>query len=174
MLINDGICYTLIDKTGGASSFVMAGPLLCLSVSKYTLGHFSPRIWRCRYEEMIASVLSLLLIFSMVSCSDHSSEKERPFVNGATAATFEYIEDIDKGQKVITSEVSSLYTFDDLDLIPSNDASTFNWIYRIVFNPAETVKDGKEITVLFGVETVSINEINYNAADETDYSDILE
>ncbi len=125
-------------------------------------------------EKCIALVLSLLLIFSMVGCSDHSSEEERPFVNGATAATFEYIEDIDKGHKVITSEVSSLYAFDDLALIPSNDNSTFDWIYRIVFNPTETVKDGKEITVLFGAETVSINGTNYNAADETDYSDILE
>lgn len=88
-------------------------------------------------KKCIASVLSLLLIFSMVGCSDHSSEKERPFVNDATAATFD-------------------------------------WIYRIVFNPTETVKDGKEITALFGAETVSINGINYNAADETDYSDILE
>ncbi len=127
-----------------------------------------------KMKRLIILMMVFILVLGIAGCSGNSSEEERPLVTNAAAATFAYIEDIDQGYKVITSEVSSLYTFDDLALIPADDNSTFDWIYRIVFNPAEIVKDGEEITVLFGEEAISINGVNYVAANETDYSDILE
>lgn len=125
-------------------------------------------------KKIIILMTAFILVFGIAGCSGNSSEEDRPLVTNAPAATFAYIEDIDQGYKVITSEVSSLYTFDDLVLIPSDDTSTFDWIYRVVFNPSEIVKGGEEITVLFGEEAISINGINYVAANDTDYSDILE
>lgn len=124
-------------------------------------------------KKLLILLVSAILAFDLMGCAGGASESERPQITGAAAATFEFAADMDKGKKVITSEIASLYTFDSLILVPADDSRPVDWIYRIVFDPPEIVKGGKAITVLFGSEGVSINGKRYIPADKTNNSQLL-
>lgn len=116
------------------------------------------------------SVLILLvcvILFTLCSCNQRI---ERETVSQSTTATFEYSGDT--GYKLITSEIGKLHSFDSINLELCDDEFVGGWIYRIVFNPNEYLHNNKEVVLLFGESSVSINGKNYKGAG-VPYSEIL-
>lgn len=68
-------------------------------------------------------------------------------------------------------------TLTDLDIIESpiepSDKEE-DWIYRIVFNPSDRVKNAEEITVSFHKDYIQINLEYYTASKGTSYEEIFE
>ncbi len=120
---------------------------------------------------VLLGAVMLSLAFMLSACGD--SEIERPTVNGATAATFEYADEADNGYKLITSEIATLYTFDTLDIVPAQQETPFDWVYRMTINPEEVVHGGDEIIILFGEEQMSIDGVPFTSGDGVDYADVL-
>jgi len=103
---------------------------------------------------------------------EHWSTKIRPAVSEYTFATFE--KQGENGYKMITSEISSLYTFDGLRIRPALEwAFEGDWLYRIVLNPTEfTGRDG-ELEILFGEKNLLVNGKVCTTAEGVSYEDVL-
>ena len=83
----------------------------------------------------------------------------------------------DGSETIVDSEISSLHSFADLDIQESTmePADTEeDWLYRIIFNPSEKVKDTEEIIVSFHKEYVQINTEYYLPGKDVSYQSILE
>lgn len=128
-------------------------------------------IWAIAACSLGAALLIIVLCQIFIKPGDNGSE--RISVWGTAAACFEFIDDKDKGYKLFTSEIATLWTFDSLCLEPSEEAFKGDWIYRIIYNPKSYVGNGKEIVVLFGENNLSINGDTYVAENGVDYADIL-
>ena len=116
--------------------------------------------------------IAITVVICLIFIKPADSESERISVSNTAGASFEFADDT--GYKLITSEISSLYTFDSLSLEPSDEEFSGDWIYRIIFNPKSIMPNGNEIVVLFGKNNLSINGQTYVGADGVDYADILE
>lgn len=118
-----------------------------------------------------------MVLISMLCACKKEKTSDRLSIREAmpSFAKFEFAEEKEKGYKLITSEIESLYTFDSiiLMLIPSDEEFQEDWIYKITFEPKEIAPNGNEIMILFGEHSVSINGKNYVAKDGVNYSDIL-
>ena len=121
-------------------------------------------------KKLITLLIALSCIFVLSACTSNNQTK-RETVSDSAVATFEYIED--KGQKLITSEIDSLDTFDSLMLKQAEIDFTGEWVYRIIFNPQKYSKNTEAVVILFGEECISINGETYVADDNVSYSDIL-
>ena len=83
----------------------------------------------------------------------------------------------DGSETIVDSEISSLHSFADLDIQESTmePADTEeDWLYRIIFNPSEKVKDTEEIIVSFHKEYVQIDTEYYLPGKDVSYQSILE
>ena len=120
-------------------------------------------------KKLRALFLIFVCIFVLSLCKTNE-QVEREKISDYAVATFEYVDHV--GYKLITSEIDSLDTFDSLLLKPSDNKFDGNWIYRITFNPTEYSKNTKEVVILFGEESVSINGKTY-IGDGVPYSEIL-
>lgn len=117
-----------------------------------------------------AVVLIIAVIYTMQN-QKNDDGNHRISVSGASSAVFEYCED--DGYKLFTSEISTLYSFDSLQIMPTDEEFTGEWIYRITFNPEEYADNTDEITVVFGRENLTVNGKTYKAAENVNYQDIL-
>ena len=75
------------------------------------------------------------------------------------------------------SEISSIYSFADLELMqapmePADKES--DWLYRIIFNPSEKVTDANEVVVSFHIKYVQINHEFYLTAEGVEFDRVLE
>lgn len=118
------------------------------------------------------SVLRENLVSLDAQMLEHWSTKIRPTVSEYTFATFE--KQGEHGYKMITSEISSLYTFDGLRIRPAIEwAFEGDWLYRIVLNPNEfTGRDG-ELEILFGEKNLLLNGKVCTTAEGVSYEDVL-
>lgn len=83
----------------------------------------------------------------------------------------------DGSEVLVDSEIAVLRSFADLQLQlsvmePADDED--DWVYRIIFNPAEKVKGTEEIEVSFHEDYVQINAEYYLPADGVSCQSILE
>ena len=129
------------------------------------------KIWAIIGSGTIAAALLVVLCLLLLKPDDN--EAERISVRNTAAASFEFIDDKDKGYKLFTSEIATLWTFDSLTLEPSEEELSEDWVYRIIFNPGYIVKNGNEIVILFGENNLSVNGKTYVASAGVDYNDIL-
>lgn len=120
-------------------------------------------------KKLIALILALVCVVVLSSC-ETENDTSRETIPDSSVATFEYKDD--DGYKLITSEISSLDTFDSLLLKPTDAEFTGEWIYRIVFNPNEYSNYTEEFIILFGEESVLINGKNY-VGEYVPYLEIL-
>lgn len=118
-------------------------------------------------------VIILVIVLWLIFFRQDNSNEERISVRDTAAASFEFIDDRDKGCKLFTSEIATLWTFDSLNLKPSEEEFSGDWIYRIIFNPESIMPNGNEIVILFGENNLSVNGKTYVAGDGADYSGIL-
>lgn len=118
-------------------------------------------------------VIILIVVLWLVFFKSDDSSEERISVRDTTAASFEFIDDKDKGYKLFTSEIATLWTFDSLNLKPSEEEFSGDWIYRIIYNPKSIMPNGNEIVILFGENNLSVNGKTYVAGDGADYTGIL-
>ena len=120
-------------------------------------------------QKIVLIISVLLCCFFLASCT---KEKEVVSVSDSTVAKFEFAED--EGYKLFTSEVGSLYTFESLNIEPSEESFEGEWIYRITYDPKSIVPEGNEVIVLLGEKNISINGQVYVAREGTKYSDVLD
>ncbi len=116
----------------------------------------------------------LFIIILLSSCKKSNPLDKPPIVSNSTVAKFEYINEVDIGYKLITSEIATLHTFDSLSLKKSDTDEEFDWIYRITFNPNDILKNGTEIVILFGEDKVSVNGKNYEPSNKENITSVLE
>lgn len=96
----------------------------------------------------------------------------RTTVSESTFAAFE--KRGENGYKIISSEISTLYTFDSLRIRPAiEQGSIGDWLYRIVFNPNVCTGQENELVILFGASNLSVNGQICTAAEGVSYSDVL-
>ena len=121
-------------------------------------------------KKLGSALLLMLFLLVFVGCGGEP-ERGTLDVRNCTCAKFAYKED--NGYKLVTSEIQNLMTIDSLTIAPTDKTVSGDWIYRIVFDPAEVVPQGKECVVLFCADGMVIDDKNYTAADGVDYADIL-
>ena len=122
-------------------------------------------------KKTFALVLALVCLLALSACQAKAQEG-RESVSAFPAAAFSYAGD--DGYKLITSEIDTLDTFDGLRIKPSDEPFEGEWIYRIVYNPAQYVQNAEEFVILFGEHSLSINGKTYVPEDGVSYADILE
>lgn len=118
-------------------------------------------------------IILFVVIYLLINKSKDDTADIFSSVRNSPAATLEFVDDADKGYKLFTSEIATLWTFDSLCIEPSEEAFSGDWIYRLVFNPKSYVRNGNEIEILFGEKNISVNGQTYKAEDGVDYQDIL-
>ena len=62
----------------------------------------------------------------------------------------------------------------DMNIIPSDEEFSQEWLYRFTYNPQEKVIDGQEIVVLFVSSAIEIDGVTYVPEDGVSYEAILE
>lgn len=117
-------------------------------------------------------IVVIAIVWYVTAKNQPQPEPQRIHISDTSAATIEYVGD--QGYKVITSEISSLYSLESLVVEPSEEAFYGDWIYRIIFNPKTVMSGTEEIVVLFGEKNISVNGQTYVAGEGVKYSDILE
>ncbi len=125
-------------------------------------------------KKAILIFLCAIITLSFCACSNNQKDDEKLTVSHAVAARIE--KNGDNRVMDITSEIDSLDTFDNLDLVrPQNEIPVLGeWIYRITFNPSDIVKNSSEILIQFGENCLAINDKIYVTSDSIDYAEILE
>jgi len=122
-----------------------------------------------------ASILMLLCAVALCACALNGTQSQNDAdplsAKHFTGAAFERAGD--PGYKLITSEIASLYTFQSLNICPSDGEFKEPWLYRITFDPKVLMPQGEEFVVLFGEENLSVNGICYVPAEGVSYEDIL-
>lgn len=74
-------------------------------------------------------------------------------------------------------EIASLRSFADLDLVETPLESADNesdWLYRIVFNPSDKVRNADEINVSFHEEYIQIDSKFYLTAEGVELDSVIE
>ena len=77
----------------------------------------------------------------------------------------------------VDSEIASIRSFADLDLMESSLEPADNendWLYRIVFNPSEKVKNADEIIVSFHEKYVQIDSEYYITPEDVEFESVLQ
>ncbi len=125
-------------------------------------------------EKRILISLFVVIALSFCACSHNQQENEKITVSNAVAARIE--KNGEDRILEVTSEIDSLDTFDDLNLVrPQTEIPLLGeWVYRITFNPSEIVKNSSEIVIQFGENCLAINDQIYVTSDGIDYADVLE
>ncbi len=115
--------------------------------------------------------LLILTVFTLSGCQEEKTP-QRPSVSSSTVATMEFSGDT--GYKLITSEISTLYSIDSMVLEKADGEFSEDWVYRVVFDPPEYVKGGNRIEVLFGRSSLAINGEVYVRPNGSSFDEILD
>lgn len=119
-------------------------------------------------------LIALTLAFSLIGCSKHSNETVFDAIKLSPAAKIELP---DGSSAYVDSEIDSIRSFADLELMeaslkPADNES--DWLYRIIFNPSEKVKNTDEIIVSFHEKYIQINSEYYLTAEGVPFDGVLE
>ena len=126
-----------------------------------------------RKKATIFALISVL-ITALTACTSNEKKSVFDMIRESPAAKLLLP---DGSETIVDSEISSLRSFADLDIQESTlePADTEeDWLYRIIFNPSEKVKDTEEIIVSFHKEYVQINTEYYLPGKDVSYQSILE
>lgn len=138
---------------------------------KGVLNYKKPAFWIILIAVIACIVLAVCLM------TDPFSTKEKSVFDKIEESPVAKMELPDGSAFYVDSEISLLRTFADLRLFesPLEPADTEEeWIYRIIYNPAERVKGTDEIIVSFHKDYVQINSEYYLPESGVSYSSILE
>ena len=120
-------------------------------------------------------MLAILMTVSLAACTS-TRQKEKSVFDKILESPVAKIELPDGSNLNVweTSNLSSLARFEleETNLKPTNQES--DWLYRIIYNPKDIVKDGEEIVVSFHENYVQIGSKFYLSKQGVDYGDILE
>ena len=129
---------------------------------------------RLRTYRIAALALAVSAALIMAACGASGTGTVFDRIRESPAARLE----LPDGSAVIADgEIAALRSFADLQLreAPAEPAdSGDDWLYRIVFNPAEKVKNAEEIVVSFHKDCVQIDSEYYLPRDGVPYESILE
>jgi Antirepressor regulating drug resistance, predicted signal transduction N-terminal membrane component len=138
---------------------------------KGVLNYKKPAFWIILIAVIACIVLAVCLM------TDPFSTKDESVFDKIEESPVAKMELPDGSAFYVDSEISLLRTFADLRLVesPLEPADTEEeWIYRIIYNPAERVKGTDEIIVSFHKDYVQINSEYYLPESGVSYSSILE
>lgn len=138
---------------------------------KGVLNYKKPAFWIILIAVIACIVLAVCLM------TDPFSTKEKSVFDKIEESPVAKMELPDGSAFYVDSEISLLRTFADLRLVesPLEPANTEEeWIYRIIYNPAERVKGTDEIIVSIHKDYVQINSEYYLPESGVSYSSILE
>lgn len=125
-------------------------------------------------KRILILLITLTLAVSLIGCSKQSNETVFDTIRNSAAAKLE----LPNGSSAyVDGEIASFYSFADLGLIETPLESANNesdWIYRIIFNPSEKVKNTDEIIVSFHEEYIQIDSKYYLTAEGVDLDGVLE
>ncbi len=124
-------------------------------------------------KKIILGFLAVLIVFSLAACSSGKEKTAFDCIQESPAAKMELP---DGKSTYVDSEIASLRSLADLRIQPSPlepADSEDDWIYRIVFNPAEKVTGTNEIIVSFHKAYVQLDTEYYLPADGVSYDSIL-
>lgn len=125
-------------------------------------------------KRIVAFLFASLMILFLVACS---SSKEKTVLDLMKESPVAKMELPDGSNAYVDSEITSLHSFADLELVaaPLEPADNEDdWLYRIVFNPSEKVKNVDEISVSFHQDYVQIDTEFYLPQDGVEFESILE
>ena len=115
-------------------------------------------------------LLALLVCLTLTACGE-----EKDVMEEISSAPFVKVESAEDGGAVIANnDVTTTKQLSALNIQPSGEDFTGDWLYRFTYSPAEKVKGGDEIVVLFGEENMQINGVTYVAEPGVPYSKILD
>ena len=138
---------------------------------KGVLNYKKPAFW------IILIAIIACIVLAVCLMTDPFSTKEKSVFDKIEESPVAKMELPDGSAFYVDSEISLLRTFADLRLVesPLEPADTEEeWIYRIIYNPAERVKGTDEIIVSFHKDYVQINSEYYLPESGVSYSSILE
>lgn len=125
-------------------------------------------------KRILLLLIAFTLAFSLIGCSKQSNETVFDTIRNSPAAKLE----LSNGSSTyVDGEIASLSSFADLDLMKTTlepTDSESDWLYRIIFNPSEKVKNADEITVSFHKEYIQINSEYYLTAEGVPFNGVLE
>ena len=125
-------------------------------------------------KKVFAMLLVLVLVCSVAGCHRDNRETVLDAIRRSPVAKMELP---DGSSTYVDGEIAVIRSFADLELMeaplePADNES--DWLYRIVFNPSERVKNTDEIVVSFHVKYVQINSEYYLTRDGVAFEDILQ
>lgn len=119
-------------------------------------------------------LITLTLAFSLIGCSKQSNETVFDTIRDSAAAKLE----LPNGSSVyVDGEMALIRSFTDLDLMETTLEPAGNeseWLYRIIFNPSEKVKNSDEIIVSFHEKYIQIDSEYYLTAEGVEFDSVLE
>lgn len=124
-------------------------------------------------KKAAAFILAGLVLISLAACS---SSKEKTVFDLIKESSVAKMELPDGSSIYVDGEIASLRSFADLELMeaPLEPADNEDdWLYRIVFNPSEKVKNADEITVSFHQDYVQIGSEFYLPRDGVEFRSVL-
>ena len=113
-------------------------------------------------------LLSLLVCLTLTACGE-----EKDVMEEISSAPMVKVESAEDGEAVIVSN-HIVKELSSLTIQPSDEDFTGDWLYRFTYSPAEKVKGGDEIVVLFGEENMQIDGVTYVADPGVPYGEILD
>lgn len=124
-------------------------------------------------KRLFIMLIVFAVAFSITGCSKDSDKTVLDAIKVSPAATME----LPDGSSVyVDGEIDSIRSFADLDLMesPLEPADSENdWLYRIVFNPSEKVKNADEIIVSFYEKYVQIDSEYYITPEGVEFESVL-
>ena len=119
-------------------------------------------------------LLACVLVVSACGCS---KEKDKTVLDEIRNSSVAKLELPDGASTIVDSQIASIRSFADLDIMPSPLEPPDNeedWQYRIIFNPVEKVTNGNEIVVSFHKDYIQIDSEYYLANNGVLFDSILE
>ncbi|MBO4289112.1 MAG: hypothetical protein J5865_03310 [Lachnospiraceae bacterium] len=125
-------------------------------------------------RKIVVIMITGLLLFTLAACSGAKEKTAFDLIRESPAAKLELP---DGKSAYVDGEIALLRSFADLQLRestlePADEEG--DWLYRIVFNPAEKVKGLEEIAVSFHRDYVQIGEEFYLGEEGVAYDSILD
>lgn len=117
--------------------------------------------------------LRFLLLAQLVCLTLTACGEEKDVMEEISSAPMVKVESAEDGEAVIVSNEITKRLL-DLTIQPSDEDFTGDWLYRFTYSPAEEVKGGDEIVVLFGEENMQIDGVTYVAEPGVPYGEILD
>lgn len=115
-------------------------------------------------------LLALLVCLALTACGEEKDVMEEIY-----SAPMVKVESAESGAVIFANnDVTTTKQLSGLNIQPSDEDFSGEWLYRFTYNPGEKVKGADEIVVLFGQENLQMNGVTYVADPGVPYSRILD